>query len=142
VLANADGFCAPIRYTEAQPLLPVYGRLRRAANAVVVEFPFYPPDRTFHNAPYLLNSTRYWHPLVNGYSGLVPASYEVHYAHLRGFPDGESIASLHQLGVTHVVVHDKALRAWSSASAADAVARTRDLVPIETDDDVTLYRLR
>jgi hypothetical protein len=142
VLANADGLCAPIAYTDAQPVLSVYNRLRRAANAVVVEFPFYPPDRTFHNAPYVFNSIRYWHPLVNGYSGLVPTSYEVHYAHLHGFPDGESMASLHQLGVTHVVVHDKALRAWSSAYAADAVGRTRDLVPIETDGDVTLYRLR
>lgn len=141
VVANADGFCAPIPYTEAQPVPPIYNRLRHAANAVVVEFPFYPPDRTFHNAPYLLNSTRYWHPLLNGYAGIVPASYETHYAWLRGFPDGESIESLRRLGVTHVVVHDKAFRAWSSASAADAVARTRDLLPIETDGDVTLYRL-
>ena len=72
----------------------------------------------------------------------MPASYETHYVRLRGFPDGESIESLRRLGVTHVVVHDKAFRAWSSASAADAVARTRDLLPIETDGDVTLYLLR
>src|SRR5262252_1611742 len=142
LLANADGFSAPIPYTNAEPLLPLYSRLRRDTDAVLVEFPFYPPDRTFHNAPYLLNATRHWRPIVNGYSGLVPASYVEHYRQLRGFPDERSIEALRTLGVTHVVVHDSDLRKWSSEAAADSVARTRDLISLDTNGDVTLYRLR
>jgi len=142
LLANADGFSAPIPYTNAEPVLPLYSRLRRDTDAVLVEFPFYPPDRTFHNAPYLLNATRHWRPIVNGYSGLVPASYVEHYRQLRGFPDERSIEALRTLGVTHVVVHDSDLRKWSSEAAADSVARTRDLISLDTNGDVTLYRLR
>jgi hypothetical protein len=107
-----------------------------------VEFPFYPPDRTFHNAPYLLNATRHWRPMLNGYSGLVPASYATHYAELRRFPDPPAMTALRAWGVTHVVVHDTEFRAWNSPEAADAVPRSPDLELIEMNGAVSLYRIR
>jgi hypothetical protein len=141
VAVNVDTFVAPVGYVRADPILPLYKRLLKAPGTVVVEFPFYPPDRTFFNAPYLLNSTRHWRPILNGYSGLVPASYEAHYRDLRGFPDEHAIATLRNAGVTDVVVHEVELRARSGEDAANAVRLSNDLQLVERDGSVSLYRL-
>jgi hypothetical protein len=141
VAVNVDAFVAPVGYVRADPVLPLYTRLLKAPGAVVAEFPFYAPNRTPFNAPYLLNSTRHWRPILNGYSGLVPASYESHYGDLRGFPDARALTALRAIGVTHLVVHEGQLRARSGDDAADAVRLSRDLQLIERDGLVSLYRL-
>jgi hypothetical protein len=141
VLANADGFSAPLTLQRAQPPERLYERLRRL-DAVVVEFPFFPPDRAYHNAPYLANAARHWRPMVNGYSGVIPDSYALHYLELQGFPDDRAMGALHALHVTHVVVHDSLMRAWSGAAAADAVAKSPFLEVIDRADDVVMYYLR
>jgi len=141
LLANIDAFSAPLALQRAQPPTRVYDRLR-GLNAVVVEFPFFPPDRAYHNAPYLMNALRHWRPMVNGYSGVIPESYVSHYLELQGFPDDRAMGALHALNVTHVVVHDSLLRTWNGAAAADAVAKSPFLEAIERADDVVLYHLR
>ena len=46
-----------------------------------------PQSRTiFANARYMLNSTRHFKPLLNSYSGFVPASYYEHYTAVGSFP--------------------------------------------------------
>jgi hypothetical protein len=52
----------------------------------------------------MLASTRFWKPLLNGYSGFTPPSYFHHLDVLRGFPDRAAIDYLRAQGVTHVVV--------------------------------------
>ena len=78
---------------------------------------------------YVLNSTAHWKPLVNGYSGFVPASYPGIADALRDFPDDRSRAELQRLGVTHVVVHLDAYGdgadAMASALQCRAVAGAR-----------------
>lgn len=44
-------------------------------------------------------------PLVNGYSGYLPANYETRRAWLLDFPDAARGERLRRLGVTHLVVH-------------------------------------
>jgi hypothetical protein len=139
--ANIDGLAAPIGYVRADPISPLYDRLRSTTNAIVVEFPFYAPDRISFNAPYMLNATRDWRPMLNGYSGLVPASYEAHYYDLRGFPDETSIAALRALGVTHAVVHEQELAARSGAAAVEAIRQSPHLRLVDSDGTVSLYQL-
>ena len=141
VAVNLDAFAAPIEYVRADRVSPLYNRLRQSPNAVVVEFPFFPADKTFHNAPYLLNATRNWRPMVNGYSGIVPPSYVDHARELSHFPDGRSIAALKALGVTHVFVHDEDFRKWTGNESAEAVRHSTDLHLLGTDEDVALYEL-
>ena len=140
-VANLESLAAPVGYVAPQAISALHNHL--PSHAIVVEFPFYPPDRIFHNAPYLLESTHHWRPMLNGYSGLVPASYVEHYRELRGFPDARAIDALRAAGVTHVFVHDADLRRWSGADAVDAVSRTTDLRLLEADADaqVSLYTL-
>ena len=74
------------------------------------------PATMFRNAPYVLNSTAHWKPLVNGYSGFVPPSYVGHADALRAFPDDRARQQLRALGVTHVVVH---LDAYGDRASGD-----------------------
>lgn len=61
---------------------------------------------------------------------------------LTHFPDARSMAALRAVGVTHVFVHDRAMRDWTDDQSADAVRRSPDLNLVATDGDVALYELR
>jgi hypothetical protein len=136
--ANLDAFSAPLDLIDAERVSPIHARLL-GSDAVVAEFPFYPPDRVSRQAVYMLHATLHWRPMLNGYSGLIPESFAAHAADLARFPDAHAMATLRTLGVTHVFVHDRALRDWTDNETADAVPRSRDLHLLAEDGDVRLY---
>lgn len=139
--ANIDALSAPLEYVNPEPVAAIHGRLRDS-RAIVAEFPFYPVDRVFKHAPYLLHSIDHWRPMLNGYSGLTPDSFVRHAQALEHFPDARSIDALRTLGVTHVFVHDRALRDWTDNETADAVRRADGLALLAEEGDVALYELR
>jgi hypothetical protein len=139
--ANLDAWASPIELVDAEPVSPLYASLA-GTDAIVAELPFYSADRLFRHAPYLLHATRHWRPMVNGYSGFVPASFFDHARDLARFPDARAITALRALGVTHVFVHDRALRDWTDNETADAVPRTPGLERVAADGDLTLYAIR
>ena len=121
-LAVAEAFAAPIvingtvaegRY--ATPPARVYtgeevpGAYRflkslPAPGTVVVEFPL---GEWAYELRYVFYSTAHWHPLLNGYSGHFPLSYNMNATHLRrplDYPDA-SWETLMRSGATHAVVH-------------------------------------
>jgi hypothetical protein len=137
-LVNLEARRAPLDYTPFSSIPPIYDYLAAEHGAIVVEYPFYPPYLFFANAPYMLNSTRHWHPILNGYSGLRPDSYDATYAAISGFPDVASLIALAERGVTHVVVHAQEL----GRERFDAIARAENLRLVAADGDITIYRLR
>lgn len=110
--------------------------------AVVVELPFYAPHIFFANAPYMLNSTRHWRPMLNGYSGFRPGSYDDSYNAAHDFPSVASLAALHARGVTHVVVHEESFMTMFGRDRFDAIARVASLEPMAESGDTHIYRLR
>ncbi len=72
------------------PMLDVYGLERRPA---------------FHESVYMVYSTHHWRPLVNGYAGIEPASYQRLRALAHGFPSEEFLAAIRARGVRHLVLH-------------------------------------
>jgi hypothetical protein len=102
---NLEAVRAPFQYREFSGIPAVYDRLRDEPNAVVVELPFYERRSFFANAAYMIYATRYRHPLVNGYSGFVPRDYDATAKAMRAFPADVALERMHQLGVTHVVIH-------------------------------------
>jgi hypothetical protein len=71
---------------------------------VVVEFPF---GEWAYEQRYVFYSTVHWHPLLNGYSGHFPLSYNLNAIHLRhplDYPEA-SWNTLMKSGATHAVVH-------------------------------------
>jgi hypothetical protein len=138
VLVNVEALRAPIGFTRFDGVPGVYRVLAQERRAVVVELPFPFPQQWFINAGYMLNSTAHWQPMLNGYSGFRPASYERSYEATRMFPAQESLIALHELGVTHVIVHRQAL-------GEDRVARIQqvhELQEIAAEGDIAIYRLR
>jgi hypothetical protein len=140
-VVNVEAYAPPglRRFTQ---IPPIYDVLRGTRSAVVIELPFHPPDVFNANAGYMLNSTRYWHPLLNGYSGFQPPSYAETFKAVQSFPDAAALTALHERGVSHVVVHADAFRAAFGNERFAALERTPSLTLLAEDVDIQIYRLR
>jgi hypothetical protein len=135
---NAEALRAPFKYQQFSETPRPYDVLAGERGAVVVELPFFRPRDFLHNAPYMLNSTRHWRPLLNGYSGFRPASYDRSFAAAQGFPQETSLLALHALGVTHVVVHGEIY----GQTFVDLLNRTGSLSLVASDGVIHIYRLK
>jgi hypothetical protein len=137
---HVEALRAPMGFIRASFPPSQYDVLAGESRAVVAEFPFYHPRQIFGNAQYMLNSTRHWRPLLNGYSGFLPASYGAHYGELQGFPDERSLKALRDWMVTHVVVHH--LPPSRVSAAFGPMPPVAALQPIVQSPELTIYRLR
>lgn len=107
-LAMAECFCGPLPFRMEKPTLPpIYGPvLRLQGPGALLELPLPPPERFQDNAVYVYRSIFHRRPLVNGYSGFVPASYR------RAFRDvvenelSSGLARLYREGVRYVLAHE------------------------------------
>jgi hypothetical protein len=85
----------------------------------------------------MLASTRFWKPMLNGYSGFVPASFNRHGSALAGFPNAASIEYLRSLDVSHVVVESRLM----DRARLDQLDRTSQLQLWAGDGNVRIYLL-
>ena len=141
-LVNLEALRAPLGYRLFDRIPPIYDVLASEPRAVVAELPFYPPAASFRSAGYMLNSTRHWHPILNGYSGFRPGSYNDTYEAIKGFPDLASLAALHDRGVTHIVVHEGEFVAYAGRERLEALATSPSLLSVAEEGDIRIYRLR
>jgi len=141
-LVNAEACRAPLPYSTFAGIPPVYDALRSARDAVVVELPAYDRRAWARNAPYMLNSTSHWKPLVNGYSGFMPAGYARLRAALEGFPGQEALETMHHRAITHAVVHEAAFIGMYGQARFDDIGKVRSLQEVARDGDIHIYRLR
>jgi hypothetical protein len=101
----------PARVYTGENVPAVYRYLKTlpAPGTVIVEFPL---GEWSYEARYVFYSTAHWQPLLNGYSGHFPLSYNLNATHLRhplDYPDA-SWQTLMKAGATHAVVHEQAYR--------------------------------
>jgi hypothetical protein len=111
----------PAPLDPAGPVAPIYERLRAATDstAILAELPFGEPA---YELRYMYAGLTHQRRLLNGYSGIFPASYRARLGPLRA-PWNDPAAAWAALGpATHVVVHEEA---WPPAQA-DAVRRWLD----------------
>jgi hypothetical protein len=142
ILVNAEALRAPIGYVWFEGVPPVYDVLAAEPNAVIVEVPFPMPQQWFLNTPYMVNSTRHWRPMLNGYSGFRPTSYYQSYEAMRAFPSDQSLITLHERGVTHIVIHQRAFEEGLGAARFNELALVPTLQQVARDGDIVIYRLR
>jgi hypothetical protein len=135
-LVALEPYCAPIWFARFEGISPIYASLRDEPGAVVAELPFYSTTAAFRHAPYMLNSTRNWRPLLNGYSGFQPPSFERNVAALSDFPSTSSVDALRRDGVTDFFVHP--------AQIGGGVLTVLDAMPgvhrMESDDKFGIVR--
>ena len=109
---------------------------------VVAEVPVPPASRggafTRFQTAAMLHSTAHWQKTLHGYSGIQPPLHDRVFAELTTFPDDRSIATLQELGVTHVVVHRPlyAPEAWADVEARLTRATGLSFVHAEADGAV------
>jgi hypothetical protein len=142
-VANAEALVAPIRYVAFAGFSPVYRRLaRETPRTALVEFPIYPPPGHYRNADYVLASTEHWTPLVNGYGGFTPPSFVERSQVLSHFPGETAIGLLHDLGVTHVIVHLERYGSQRTQRVTSTLGARADFQLLETGPaGEQLYRL-
>jgi hypothetical protein len=142
--AHAEVLCAPFAFARYEGISPIYARLATEPQRVALaEFPFHAGEGDHRNAPYVLASTTHWMPLVNGYSGIAPSTYEQRAETLRHFPDPAAIEELHRLGVSHVIVHLGQYRPQRQRRIIDFLERWDDAAWLATGPaGERLYRRR
>jgi hypothetical protein len=139
-LVTLEAARLPIGWVPRYQVPDIYRTLALEHSSGVVELPLPPPSSFGLNAPYMLNSTVGWWPLVNGYSGFLPDSYMTRRVDLALFPADEAIAVLRRIGVRHVVIHKEAFsHRWPDALARLAAAKA--LRPVASDGDIAIYRV-
>ncbi len=140
-IVNLEAWRAPFQFIPEdrwEGVPPVFKALNTPEPEVVIVFPFYPPQRIFMNARYMLVSTAFWKPLVNGYSGYMPTRYITHTQNLGGFPDDRSVRYLEELGVTRVLVDSRNV----DPGALARLPQFPELSLIGSDGNLRIYALR
>ena len=141
-LVTAEAIRTPVGFTRFEAVPAIYNRLAAEENAVVAEFPLYSGIAVSKNGPYMVNATRHWKPLINGYSGFQPRAFEDRGDRLQRFPDPAAVSELRALGVTHITVHTGAFVNRFGADALRAVETLAELELVANQDGIRLYRLR
>jgi len=138
LLVTIEAIRTPVGFTPFNGIPQLYDRLASQSDVVVAEFPFYSGASVSLNGPYVLANTRYFKPLLNGYSSFHPDTFETRGRILGTFPSEAALAELRGSHVTHVTVHAGRYDA-DTLKAIDAIA-SLDLVADE--DRIRLYRLK
>lgn len=142
VMVTTEAIRTPVGFTSVVPTPAIYDRLASEPNVVLAEFPFFFGASFNRNGPYLVNNTRYFGKLVNGYSGFQPARYEARGDALQHFPEPAAMALLKEIGVTHVAVHLAGFSRIEGSDVMHQVEHSPGLELMADDGEIRLYRLR
>ena len=110
--------------------------------SVLAQQPFYPGRAIFLNAPYVLNSTAHWKPLMNGYSGYTPNGYEEYADTFWSFPEERAFTAMKARGVTHVMVHPDRLVGPDPPKIMEEISHRPDMELVAVSRGAFLYRLK
>jgi hypothetical protein len=136
-LLALEPLVAPIHFTPFAGVSPLYESLASDPGAVVVELPMPGGFGWFGNAHYMINSTRHWRPMLNGYSGFAPASFHEHTQALATFPAPAAVAALKTFGVSHVFLH---IDGYTEEQRA-IIDASPQLSRLASNEDIVLYRV-
>jgi hypothetical protein len=141
-LVTVEALRAPLNLVRFNGTPAVHRRLNQDSVTGIVVFPLYGGAQFNGNARYLLDQTRHWRPMVNGYSSFAPQSFFDRAARLQAFPAPETIAELKSIGVSHVVLHRAPLEEAFGAAALAALRAHADLEFVVEQEGVIIYRIR
>ena len=141
-LVTIEAIRTPVGFTRFDGIPRLYDRLAADASLILAEFPFYSGASVSENGPYVLANTRYFKPLLNGYSSFHPESFEARGRALNSFPSEAALAELRSAKVTHVAVHARRFADRFGDAPLKAVDTVADLELVTEEDGIRLYRLK
>jgi hypothetical protein len=140
-VVTIEALRAPLTLTEFAGIPRLYQRLAGDERIVLAEFPFYAGQAWSQNGRYLLNNTRNFKPLVNGYSSYAPPQWQERAKVLESFPSPAAVETLRALGTTHVAVRMEAFAHRHGEDARAAIETVPGLIFEVEDEGIRLYRL-
>jgi hypothetical protein len=141
-LVTIEAIRTPVGFTRFNGIPHFYDRLAGDPSMILAEFPFYSGVDVSLNGPYVLANTRYFQPLMNGYSSFHPESFEARGRALSSFPSPAALAELRVAKVTHLTVHTNQFARRYGDAALRAVDTMTDLELVTEEDGIRLYRLK
>jgi hypothetical protein len=138
ILVTVEAIRTPVGFTPAYEVPRIYDRFASEDGAVIAEFPFYSGANVSLNGPYVYANTRYFKPLLNGYSSFHPESFEARGRVLNSFPSEAALAELKADQVTRVLVHTRRY----DRKALDAIDAAPQLQFETEEEGIRLYRLK
>lgn len=107
-VAAAEFATVPAVIPADRNISPWYQTLRTLDDVVIFEWPVTVPWRLhdMRDVRYMYRSLVHWRPLLNGYSGNYPRSYQTLLLEMRAFPYTSALNYLRERGATVLVVHD------------------------------------
>jgi len=142
LLVTVEAIRAPVGFTPVYEIPRLYDRFAAASDVVVAEFPFYSGASVSLNGPYVYANTRYFKPLLNGYSSFHPDTFEARGRALNSFPSEAALAELKVAHVSHVLVHTRDFARRYGPVALDAIDTIPELQFETEEDGIRLYRLK
>jgi len=142
VMVTVEAIRTPVGFTRFEGIPRIYDHLAAESALVLAEFPFYSGASVSLNGPYVLANTRYFKPLLNGYSSFHPESFEARGRALNGFPSEMALAELRVAKVTHVTVHGRAFAGRHGEAAFKSIDTIADLELVTEEEGIRLYRLK
>jgi hypothetical protein len=127
---------APMRLQPAPRTPPLYRFLARLPPGPVAELPMPRSGGSAYDTLYMFSSIAHWYPLVNGYSGFIPAHYHQTMTIMSGFPDGPSLRRLREVGARYVIVHEHGYEPEEYDAIIIRLRTRRDVVPFGRYRDV------
>jgi hypothetical protein len=140
-LALSRSTVGPLMLEDLPDEAPAYAALKDLPPGPVAEFPFYTGRRLGRQTEYMLNSTRHWRPLINGYSDYVPPEAARDFTSLASFPSADALNVLIGRGVRYVVVHWASYGTDRAAKQNEVDTLRLDLQEIVSDSSSSLYEL-
>ena len=133
----------PLDLRNALPMPAAHRALAPLPAGAVAEFPYFYLERDlYRNSLYMLYSTAHWHPLVNGYSDVIPEDYRQTVVAISTFPSREAFRLLRERGARYAIFHLNLYDRRSREKLIDAIGRYQDyLRPLAQDGDVRLYEI-
>ena len=142
MVVTIEALRAPVAFTQFGGIPRLYEPLADDESVVLAEFPFYAGQAWSQNGRYLLNNTRYFKPLVNGYSSYWPPPWQARAQVLESFPSTAAVETLRALGTTHITVHGEAFARRHGDAALAAVDDVPGLTLLNDEAGIKLYRLK
>jgi hypothetical protein len=141
-VVTIEALRAPMAFTEFAGIPRLYERLAGDQPVVLAEFPFYAGQAWSQNGRYVLNNTRYFKPLINGYSSYSPPPWQARALVLESFPSQAAVDELRALGTTHIAVDVQAFAKRHGQAAFTAIDPVPGLTLLAEKEGIRLYRLK